>query len=123
MLMKCIKCEKACKIIVSADNLYTVPSDCPGNFEFTKVNVGIDESEIDHILQRVKTELMKANKKFPLFNSTHEGYGVIKEELDEMWDEIKANLTSRSILECVQLAAMAVKYIQSMERGKHAEQQ
>ena len=69
---------------------------------------------IDDILAEVKIELIKTNEKFPLFNSTHEGYAVILEELDEMWDEIKANMTARSILECKQVAAMAVKYILSM---------
>lgn len=36
----------------------------------------------------VKKELEAANKKFPLFNSAHEGYGVLIEELGELKDEI-----------------------------------
>lgn len=34
-------------------------------------------------------ELEAANKKFPLFNSAHEGYGVLIEELGELKDEIR----------------------------------
>lgn len=37
----------------------------------------------------VKKELEAANKKFPLFNSVHEGYGVMIEELGELKSEIR----------------------------------
>lgn len=73
------------------------------------------EKEIDEVLLSVKKELLKANKKKPpVLNSSHEGYGVMKEEFDEMWDDIKEDLISHSILECIQVGAMAVKYILSM---------
>lgn len=36
----------------------------------------------------VQKELDAANKKFPLFNSPHEGYAVILEEVDELKDDI-----------------------------------
>lgn len=74
----------------------------------------MEEIEIDVALQMVKTELLRANRKFPPFTSPHEGYAVILEELDEMWGDIKNNLTSHSVLESIQVAAMAVKYIVSM---------
>lgn len=75
----------------------------------------MDEKQIDIVLDAVKQELLKSNKKFPPFNSTHEGYAVILEEFEEMWDDIKQNLTAHSVIECVQVAAMAVKYIVSVE--------
>lgn len=75
----------------------------------------MDEKIIDEILLKVKKELLKANKKFPPFNSSHEGYAVIKEEVDEMWDDIKNNLVAHSCIECIQVGAMAIKYIASME--------
>lgn len=74
----------------------------------------MDEKLIDQAILEVKKELLNANKKFKQFNSAHEGYAIILEELDEMWDEIKQNLISRSILECKQVAAMAIKYMVSM---------
>lgn len=36
----------------------------------------------------VEKELEAANEKFPLFNSAHEGYAVLLEELGELKDEI-----------------------------------
>ena len=49
------------------------------------------EEVISLICEKVKGELLSATEKFGPFNSTHEGYAVIKEELDELWDEIKKN--------------------------------
>jgi hypothetical protein len=70
------------------------------------------EKDIDTVLQQVKDELIKANVKHSsIFNSNHEGYAVLKEEVDEMWDDIKADLSNHSCLEAIQVAAMAVKYI------------
>lgn len=43
------------------------------------------------ILLEVESEYLKASSKYPKFNSTHEGYAVIKEEVDELWDKVKAN--------------------------------
>ena len=34
-------------------------------------------------------ELCRANSKYPLFSSTHEGYAVLREEVDEACDEIE----------------------------------
>lgn len=56
-------------------------------------------------------ETVRASEKFGGFNSPHEGYAVILEELDEMWDEVKANNTPRSVEEAIQVAAMAIRYI------------
>lgn len=70
-------------------------------------------SEIDAALALVREELLVATDKFPRFNSCHEGKAVIEEELDELWDHIKAN-TGRSPearVEATQVAAMAVRYL------------
>ena len=37
----------------------------------------------------VLTEIGAARSKFPPFHGAHEGYAVILEELDELWDEVK----------------------------------
>lgn len=73
-------------------------------------------SNLDLALESIKTEYYRAQRKHgdTLFNSTHEGYAVLKEEVDEMWDEIKADEVSRSVEECIQVGAMAVKYIVSV---------
>ncbi len=59
-------------------------------------------------------EAISARKKFAPFNSSHEGYAVIAEELDELWDDVKANDIEHSIAEAVQVGAMALRYIADM---------
>ena len=59
----------------------------------------------------VAAELYRATRKFGSFASTHEGYAVILEELDELWDDVKANRVDDSIAEAVQVAAMATRYV------------
>jgi hypothetical protein len=63
--------------------------------------------------------LEKSMTKYPLFHSPHEGYGVILEELDELWDEVKKRKPDKVNMraEAVQVAAMAMKFIMSMANG------
>ncbi|MBK7330566.1 MAG: hypothetical protein IPI85_16265 [Dehalococcoidia bacterium] len=63
-------------------------------------------------MAEVQAELQRAESKFPGFNSPHEGYAVILEELDELWDEVKANrgLTPSALAEAIQVAAMGMRY-------------
>lgn len=74
-----------------------------------------------HVMQKIKTELMLTDAQKPSFHSTHEGYAILKEEVDELWDEIKtskafdrANLMM--VNEAVQVAAMAIKFIENLYR-------
>jgi len=59
-------------------------------------------------------ELCRARDAHPKFNSDHEGWAVIKEELDELWDEIKKKKEKRNrrflLKESIQIAAMAMRY-------------
>ena len=68
-------------------------------------------------IELVINELNNANKKFPLFNSSHEGWAVIKEEMDELWDEVKNNKDPMSKTkqkkEAIQVAAMGIKFLMS----------
>ena len=70
-----------------------------------------EKSEVKKILQWIEDELHKATHSYGPFNSSHEGYAVIKEEVDEMWDDIKTNKFASSKLEAIQVAAMCVRYI------------
>ena len=67
------------------------------------------------IWELVASELDRATKKFGTFHSTHEGFAIIKEELDEMWDEIKKNNITRSREEAIQVAAMALRYLMDIK--------
>ncbi|GAB6170579.1 hypothetical protein JCM15765_00570 [Paradesulfitobacterium aromaticivorans] len=64
-------------------------------------------------------ELERANKNYPGFNSAHEGYAVILEELDELWAEVKKKHPDKDRLrdEAIQVGAMAMKFVASMEHG------
>ena len=91
---------------------------------------------VDAVKLMVRDELEEANKEFPMFRSTHEGYAIILEEvqeakvemdmvvynIDAAWELIKANQIStnmvklvktRAILlaaESIQIAAMCAKF-------------
>lgn len=43
---------------------------------------------INKVMLLADDELQRANEKFPMFNSNHEGIGVIDEEIDEFSDEV-----------------------------------
>ena len=67
---------------------------------------------LDEALALVREEFLRATKKHPgSFNSSHEGWAVIWEELDEMWDEVRANNREGQRHEVVQVGAMAVRYL------------
>lgn len=59
-------------------------------------------------------ELVKAREKWPRFNSAHEGYGVLLEEVDELWEHVKVNQKRRDLRamrkEAIQVAAMALRF-------------
>lgn len=66
-------------------------------------------------LGEVVSELETALNKFPAFNSAHEGYAVLKEEVDELWEHVKEKQGSRDIpkmrAEAMQVAAMAIRFM------------
>jgi hypothetical protein len=46
------------------------------------------------------------------FNSRHEGYAVIEEELDELWEAIKSNADNEKLkTEAIHTAAMVLRFI------------
>lgn len=69
---------------------------------------------VDRALTEILAELKAAQEEFASFHSPHEGWAVILEEVEEMWNEIKANNTELSIREAIQVAAMALRYIVDM---------
>lgn len=60
----------------------------------------------------VKAELTQARIKYPgVQHSVHEGFSVLYEEVDELWDEVRRKQADRNhaamLKELVQIAAMA----------------
>jgi hypothetical protein len=74
-------------------------------------------SQLRYYLAEVGAEVERAVVLYPGFQSEHEGYAVILEELDELWTEIKER-RGRGIgarKEALQVAAMAVRYLLDLE--------
>jgi hypothetical protein len=65
----------------------------------------------DEWLDAIVAELNRAQAKFPSFHSGHEGYAVIREELDELWDAVKQDDIPHAIMEAQQVAAMALRFM------------
>ena len=64
-------------------------------------------------------EATRSMIKHPLFNSTHEGYAVIKEEIEEAQDELEeVNCTLNDVWDCTKLNYME----SSMDRVKYLKQ-
>ncbi len=67
------------------------------------------------IMGLIEDELRSASRQHGRFHSSHEGYAVIKEEVEELWDEIKKKTKNRSdkrmLEESVQVGAMAARFI------------
>lgn len=71
------------------------------------------------LLSDVRRELESAQIEYPAFHSMHEGYAVLAEEVDELWEIVRRKgshepgFTGRQ--ECIQIAAMALRLI--IDRG------
>ena len=70
-----------------------------------------------YILQDILTELEKAEKKHAPMNNAHEAYAVILEELDEFWEEVRAQVfdKKKARKELIQIAAMALRAIKNLK--------
>lgn len=71
----------------------------------------INREILDIALKAVRDEVLRSTAKHRLFSSTHEAYGVMMEEIEEWWYEIKADNLARAKSEAVHVAAMAVKFM------------
>lgn len=76
-----------------------------------------EHKEIWIVLAEIFTEVRTATTKFPSFNSAHEGYAVLLEEVDELWENVKLNQhknpdRDRKIREeAIQVGAMAMRIV------------
>lgn len=71
------------------------------------------EMLVDTTMAMVKEELVRAMVLHAPMRGPHEGYAVILEELEELWQEIKMKKPDlgRIRTEAVQLAAMAARFV------------
>jgi nucleoside 2-deoxyribosyltransferase len=72
--------------------------------------------QITRALLAVEREFRKAEAKHKPMNSPHEGHSVIREELDELWDHVKADTgrTDEAGKEAIQVAAMGLRYFANL---------
>ncbi len=71
-------------------------------------------TEIEDVIK----ELESAEKKFSEYNSCHEGYSIIAEELDELWDEVKKHSHDykKEYHEAKQIACTAIRFMKMCKR-------
>lgn len=59
-------------------------------------------------------EAYEALHNWPSMRSAHEGYAILLEEVDELWDHVKQNQKKRNLdemrKEAIQVAAMAIRF-------------
>lgn len=67
-------------------------------------------------------ELQVAIAKFPPFHSAHEGYAVLLEEVDELWEHVKMRqglrVQAEMRKEAIQIAAMALRFAAEVDGRK-----
>jgi len=71
------------------------------------------EKKLREALAEIEAEYKRATAIYPPFNSTHEAYAVLLEEVDEFWDDVKANRANR--VELIQIGAMVVRSLCELE--------
>ncbi len=74
-------------------------------------------SNMELVLRQVAIELGEATAHNGPFNNAHEGYAVLLEEVDELWDVVKLNprknpqRNAEARKEAIQVAAMAIRFV------------
>lgn len=71
---------------------------------------------INGLIVLIKCEIESATSKFGSFHNAHEGYAVLLEEVDELWENVKLNQKTPNRLdlikdEAIQVAAMSIRLI------------
>ncbi len=74
----------------------------------------IENGKAKELVADTVAELSAAMAAYPAMNTPHEGYAVILEEVDELWDLVKVKQSKHDLahmrLECIQIAAMALRF-------------
>ncbi len=71
------------------------------------------EGMVAKVVDEVVAELERATDLHGPMSSPHEGYAIIQEEVDELWEEVKTNPQDMEKMraEVIQVAAMAIRFI------------
>lgn len=84
----------------------------------------MDQLKIDRLdaaLAQLRAEVLRAMAKHKPMNSPHEGYAVIQEEVDELWERVKTDSGRDydSKVEALQIAAMGLRYAIDVAHGPY----
>lgn len=75
----------------------------------------------ERILLEVFEEVQSATELYPPMHTAHEGWALLLEEVDELWDYVKAKPKYRDVTamrkEAVQVTAMAIRFIHDICDG------
>jgi hypothetical protein len=67
------------------------------------------------VMLAIRDEWERATRDHGRLNSCHEGYAVLLEEVDELWEEVRKKRAERSkermFAECKQIAAVAMRFM------------
>lgn len=74
------------------------------------------QDKIEEWQDIVAKELTSASCTYPRFNSAHEGFAIMQEEMEELFDAVKLKQVNperpcRMRKEAVQVAAMALRFL------------
>lgn len=77
-----------------------------------------EQEKFEQAIRLITHEYLLATKRHGKFNSTHEGFAVLKEEVDELWDLVRKGHRYNAMQqehcftsEAKQIAAMAIRFI------------
>lgn len=74
----------------------------------------VAEKNRKRIIALVKQEIKNARANYPEMHSAHEGFSILNEEIDELWEHVKVKQGNRNIYEmekeAIQVAAMAILF-------------
>ena len=78
------------------------------------VNLGDDEKRSARFaLSQIWAEYERARAKHPPMSGPHAGWAILFEEVDELWDEVKAHVQNKQRMgdEAMQVGAMALAFM------------
>ncbi len=80
------------------------------------------DKDLLDLLQPVIQELRRAEAKFAPFHSAHEGWAVLYEEVDELWDAVKMQYSperdEQLMKEAIQVTAMGLRFLLFLRGAK-----
>jgi hypothetical protein len=85
-----------------------------------------EEQWLKEIVEEVLCYVISDSEKYGTFNTTHEAYGILLEEVDELWDEIKKKRRKRDMSkmreETIQVAGIAIRFALDMKKKDYTKE-